>query len=624
MALPVLSFAQPKMGAWPHATDSNGHNFYINYVGGRVLINSPANIAGSIIHTIANDWGKAIKDITNPIGDVEIVKADPYEACGVLTNGSAINGKIALIKRGNCEFGAKALAAQNAGAVAVIIVNHSPGPPVGMGAGALGSQVNIPVIMVSDVDGAAIEAALGNGAVKMTMTVWGNGFNNDIGFVDRGLSLWHSYSVPLNQLQGSTVQPFKGFDGAVLANFGTTTAATVKVKVTVSWTPTGGSKTVVRTDSMTINGFAAADSIATPFIDGGYDLTATTTGVYDVEYEAIPNFNDQFLGDNKARYSIYVDNRIYSKGRYDFTNNRPFSGASYRLGTGTTEWTWGTFMYMTKPDYAFENVKVALSSGNATDNSMSGFSPVQILVYKWVDNGDSIIAGSELVMVGYGQKSFTTGDTSGQVHTVTITDPVVTTKQTVTEANTWYWVAAAMPTGAYLNVDGVSNYFVRSWGRSHATAKVREPYAPLYPDNFSGIATATNPLQHFPFETYFFLEDSIRFSQQNNGLLPSLPVQMSLFKVGVNEVLEAKDFDISLYPNPATDVVNISLNLEKEAKEVYYTLMSITGSRISTVKHTNVKKDTYSIATEELPAGSYMVIMSIDGKNAMRQFSVMK
>ena|SRR5690606_25066265 len=99
---------------------------------------------------------------------------------------------------------------------------------------------------------------------------------------------------------------------------------------------------------------------------------------------------------------------------------------------------------------------------------------------------------------------------------------------------------------------------------------------------------------------------------------------MSLFKVGVETVNEVAGIDVSLYPNPATSVLNVSLNLEKEAKEVYYTLMSITGARVSSEKRTNVKNDTYTIQTDELPAGSYMLFMNVDGESLVRQFSVVK
>src|SRR5690606_27674311 len=51
--------------------------------------------------------------------------AAPNEACNALVNGANVSGKIVVIKRGNCDFVVKIQNAQNAGAVAVIMVNHN-------------------------------------------------------------------------------------------------------------------------------------------------------------------------------------------------------------------------------------------------------------------------------------------------------------------------------------------------------------------------------------------------------------------------------------------------------------------------------------------------------------------
>ena len=63
-------------------------------------------------------------------------------------------GSIALIKRGSCEFGLKALNAQNAGAEAVVIYNNNnSGQPLGMSAGNYGNNVTIPVFSMSGASG---------------------------------------------------------------------------------------------------------------------------------------------------------------------------------------------------------------------------------------------------------------------------------------------------------------------------------------------------------------------------------------------------------------------------------------------------------------------------------------
>ena len=81
--------------------------------------------------------------------DELIIGGDSYDACQSISNGSEIAGKIAVIRRGTCEFGFKVFAAQAQGAVAVIIVNNVPGSAVNMGGGADGGSVTIPSIMVA-------------------------------------------------------------------------------------------------------------------------------------------------------------------------------------------------------------------------------------------------------------------------------------------------------------------------------------------------------------------------------------------------------------------------------------------------------------------------------------------
>ncbi len=95
---------------------------------------------------------------------------DPNDACETITNGASLAGKIAILRRGACEFGVKVLAAENEGAIAVIVVNNNPDPIIEMGGGVVGDDVTIPSLMVSDVDGEAIIAeVLGGGTLNATM-----------------------------------------------------------------------------------------------------------------------------------------------------------------------------------------------------------------------------------------------------------------------------------------------------------------------------------------------------------------------------------------------------------------------------------------------------------------------
>ncbi|MDA9258012.1 T9SS type A sorting domain-containing protein [Flavobacteriaceae bacterium] len=91
-----------------------------------------------------------------------------YDACQTLSNGSAINGKIALIERGDCPFVDKVRNAQQAGAIAVVVMNRNDGSqenwnsaPITMG-GSNAEDIAIPSVMISATDGTRLKSSLLN------------------------------------------------------------------------------------------------------------------------------------------------------------------------------------------------------------------------------------------------------------------------------------------------------------------------------------------------------------------------------------------------------------------------------------------------------------------------------
>ena len=88
---------------------------------------------------------------------------DIYDACEGITNSTLLNGNIAVLRRGSCEFGTKVLAVENAGAIAAIVVNNEPGDAIVMSPGTVGDLVSIPSLMLTQAAGEALITALMNG-----------------------------------------------------------------------------------------------------------------------------------------------------------------------------------------------------------------------------------------------------------------------------------------------------------------------------------------------------------------------------------------------------------------------------------------------------------------------------
>jgi len=104
--------------------------------------------------------------LTTPeVGDV--VVSNPADACTSITNCADQAGKIALIDRGTCPFTTKVLAAQDCGAIGVLVANNDAGDPFQMGGSS--PLINISSVMISLQAGSLIKQALVNTTVNVTV-----------------------------------------------------------------------------------------------------------------------------------------------------------------------------------------------------------------------------------------------------------------------------------------------------------------------------------------------------------------------------------------------------------------------------------------------------------------------
>ncbi len=128
-----------------------------------ITVNTPLTLAGDYLSKAAPGWGAPITQI--PVTG-EVVVADdgssnpPSLGCDLPKNDVA--GKIVMVDRGTCEFGQKALFAEQAGAIGCIICNYESQLP-NMGPGSVGGQVTIPVIAMRKGDCDLLREFAGDG-----------------------------------------------------------------------------------------------------------------------------------------------------------------------------------------------------------------------------------------------------------------------------------------------------------------------------------------------------------------------------------------------------------------------------------------------------------------------------
>jgi hypothetical protein len=86
---------------------------------------------------------------------------DSHDACDNITNGTSLSGKIAVIRRGGCNFDTKIAKVEDEGAIAAIVVNDDFSNIFAMGGDNM--NISIPSIMISKTDGDPIINSLING-----------------------------------------------------------------------------------------------------------------------------------------------------------------------------------------------------------------------------------------------------------------------------------------------------------------------------------------------------------------------------------------------------------------------------------------------------------------------------
>ena len=160
-----------------------------------IIVNSPKNITGSYVakQNSFNPGRVDLPVVPNFIQSDLVLYLDSAggtsDGCNAPSNGNAINGKIAVIRRGSCTFVVKVKAAQNAGALAVIIVNNADGAITMSGADA---SIVIPAISVTQAIGESLISQMQTQNVNVKLQVENSPFINSDGDFDNGI-IAHEY-----------------------------------------------------------------------------------------------------------------------------------------------------------------------------------------------------------------------------------------------------------------------------------------------------------------------------------------------------------------------------------------------------------------------------------------------
>jgi hypothetical protein len=499
------------------------------------------------------------------------------EGCNPLINN--LTGKIAVIYRNTCEFGMKALNAQNAGAVAVIVINRDP-EVIAMGAGASGVNVTIPVVMIQNSDGDAIVNQMASGAVVMFLGNKTGLYANDGGISPKAALLPKQAIVPSYIAQNGT--EFNFDLGARVFNYGNQAQATVSLNAKIT-NPAGAT---VYDNSVTGLSIAAGDS--TDVYPGGastlpqFSLATYPAGTYTVTYTVGLGVADQYDADNILTSTFTISDSLYSYAQADATTGLPSGGNYYRPGTNNQ--TFSVCSVINDPNasrMSVEGIYFAATTSTASAVLLTG-EEMALYLYKWedafADLNDANLGFTTLTEVASGFYYFP-GDLQGETVYGAFNTP------TNLEDNQRYLACVqTVNLNLYIGHENKTDY---TWNEAYYLQ-------PMSPNESDG--------------TYF----AAGFGSD----VPSSIAMKVGETVGINELNTVAGM---AYPNPATDLVTISIEGEGVAN---LTVTDVAG-RVAMTNQVSLTAGQAELNIANLEAGVYIFNVVLEnGKTA--QFNVVK
>ena len=342
-------------------------------------------IPGTFIQStliMSNDGSVGLNAQGNPVSAA---------ACNPVINN--LNGKIAVIYRGDgttnttsggCEFGLKALNAQTAGAIGVIIINREPGV-ITPGPGASGATVTIPVVMLSNTDGAILVNQMLSGPVEVFIGNKIGLFANDIRLSTGAALAPKQGFVPLLLAQNAT--EFNFSVGARIYNDGNQGQGNVSLRATVT-NPAGNLVYDNSVSAMYIDINESIDVAPTSNYNlPDFSLSTYPVGTYTLIYTASLDSLDEYASDNSISYTFTISESIYSAAKIDTATGLPNAKIFYRPSANNQ--TYSICSVISDPNasrLAVEGLYFAAVKGTAVpgDSLLTG-EEISVYLYKWED-----------------------------------------------------------------------------------------------------------------------------------------------------------------------------------------------------------------------------------------------
>ncbi len=331
----------------------------------------------------------------------------------------------------------------------------------------------------------------------------------------------------------------------------------------------------------------------------GAGFLPTEQTVYQGVYTISADSTDQAPENNTQTFAFAVTDTLFAKE--DGTELFPAypSDAAWDSPADPRSWAFGNVYYIVDGTDLYARTVTFSLEGDA-DNAGE---VIQIRLYEWNDeDGDGVVQGNERSVKGVIVYVISGSETIDNFITMPITDfdgnPVPL------ESNTQYLVVLEYEAAGQIEVPfGASS--------KHAYGAMTFRSSELGQPRYGGLFNADASLDGID---YFPLGDPVAVARLSVG--PALGVNTT-------EVLSA-DNKVSIFPNPASDHVNVRMELTEHFDQVHVSILDLTGKVLQARSLQNVRQAEERFDLDELPAGSYILQINTEKGNRNLPFQLVK
>lgn len=485
--------------------------------------------------------------------------------CTDVTAGT-LTGKIGMIRRGNCEFGVKALSAEHGGASAVMVVNgvlathgddcNAPG----MAAGVSGGMVTVPVILICRAVANQIDNAIKAGKTVNVCFLLPRSSSPFAGF---------SYAIPASQASELTTLCY---------NFNNRETADI-------------TDLVIKAEILEPGGNVATFTASVPTLAPGADTLLCFEGYTPPSVEG--EFNVTFTN-NKYSESRDTLRRKFVHTQYTYASDNLElmldGGAQLNANFATDQLYQISTLLAAGPNgskgthctFGLSKIDSVYVPGNSIANTLT------IFLYKADSDGNGALDldtdFSDLEIVGIGTYEFKGTEEEAVLVDAEIYDLLTNELGATMEADNLYYVS--------IQYDGTANGSGQNCAFSNSA---QVPY--LFFTNEAGTGVPSAAIKLGGSISYWGDRTCVCRLQTEGYVPPTIAVKPN--------ILDATKYAVS--PNPANDNVVLDLNLATQSSSVVVSIVNPMGQKLSSQVVNNFKNGQINLDVKSVPSGVYMM-----------------